>query len=227
LKRTVSAMLMASVILLLSVFVPSTAAADSGGRVVWRSPDGSAVRKVHEFDSGGPSFVTTFKRADAAGGHAGTLQDPPLGQCYGQINGQVNADYLDGLLEHTESTFYGETWCNTTAPGQSMRHMSATSELHQIVNGSNVVRKEAPTGECSKEQTTDPDCLRAVSTTTDNCFTYTFDDCHGTYYASVFYSLLLPDGWVWSTWPPFCDLVFQTELYCVADTATTYVFPTA
>jgi hypothetical protein len=164
-----------------------------------------------------PLVTATVKATFTRAAPAGLFQDdPPMGGCVANIQFSTTATYEDGVLADTETPFFGDDNCTTTAAGQTMQHMSVDSQLWI---GSNT-EKDAGVDECSHLQPSDSQCIFVDSTATDHCFAVGLTFCNGDYFAQMFYTLLLPTGWVWTSAPAGCTLNANVELDCKVQTST-------
>jgi hypothetical protein len=164
-----------------------------------------------------PLVTATVNATFARRSSTGFLQDvPPLGGCLATIQFSVTATYEDGVLADTQTPFFGDDKCTTTAAGQTLQHMSVDSQLWI---GSST-EKDAGVDECSHLQPSDSQCIFVDSTATDNCFAVGVKFCNGDYFAQMFYTLLLPAGWVWTSAPAGCTINANVELDCKIQTNT-------
>jgi hypothetical protein len=148
---------------------------------------------------------------------------PPGDGCGATVEFQTTATYVNNALVDTETPYSASIDCGTTGSGQTMRALWAGAELW--INSTRG-QPEAQPDECSHESSADPLCLDVRSGHVALCFQLTMS-CAGHYYAIGGYSLLLPDGWVWTSWPSNCLPLGPgpAELTCQLQTDSYYVSP--
>lgn len=156
-----------------------------------------------------------------------TLDDPPGQGCNATIQFNTTATY-DGttsVLESTETSYSGNVICTTTAAGQTMASLDADANM--FING-NLREPDAPNAHCQHFAASDPLCLDVASTSSAFCFALS-ERCDGLYSAAEQYALLLPDGWVYTSWPENCDDLGSggQELLCNIGTESREIPPVA
>lgn len=194
---------------------------DPAAKVVEQLPDGRT--KVVQKLQTAPQFLAALGSAKAKNLKTGAVMDvydPPLGGCDWQsgINGEVSSYYTDGILDEVEATWMGSVTCITTAPGQSLQHMSDYSvmifDTHDTAEGTVDDCNYAPGNACTYVLSIGSyPCLGEV--------------CAGVYSFKHYPTMLLPDGWVWVNWDTnnCTTLLGDQELYCRWYTNTVTVDP--
>lgn len=169
-----------------------------------------------------PAVAGDLSSAEARNQTTGELiqpfVDPPLGGCDWQdLSGTVNAWYTDGILSETNTSYQSSVTCLTTAAGQSMEHMSdhAVALLNSVQSSSGTV------DDCN--YTPGNPCTFAFSIGTFPCIG---SACAGVYQLQHYPTMLLPEGWIWTSWPTdqCTTLAGDRELYCYTY-STTYTVP--
>ena len=147
--------------------------------------------------------------------------DPPGGGCSGEVGFNTTATYVNAVLVDTETPYHSSVTCDITASGQTMRHIFNVAELY--INNQ-IAEPRAWPSECSHELPGDPPCLYGTSSANSLCLTITMR-CDGWYHVVGGYTLLLPEGWIWTRWPSTCILLHESELSCTLSTPSRYVSP--
>jgi len=163
-------------------------------------------------------FSTAEARNTVTGEVVRPFLDPPLGGCdFGDLSGTVHAYYLDGMLSETNTSYQSSVSCLTTAPGQTMEHMSdhAVALLNSVQSSSGTV------DDCN--YTPGNPCTFAFSIGTFPCIGSV---CAGVYQLQHYPTMLLPEDRLWTTWPAgtCTPLAGNRELYCYTY-SDTYTVP--
>lgn len=165
------------------------------------------------------SLATATATNLATGGSVSPLSIPPQGGCsWANLTGSFTSHYVNGALVGVDGFYQGSVGCTATGPDQSMAHMSNIVRVYR----DHVVVSDGSVGECNESLVA---CLFAHSAGEYVCTLYA--TCAGIYQLMHYPTMLLPDGWVWSSWPPECDAWGgNRELHCTGYSDTVVVTPT-
>lgn len=144
---------------------------------------------------------------------------PPQGGCsWANLTGTFNSHYVNGGLVGVDGFYQGSVGCSVTGPDQSMAHMSNIVRVykdHSVVSDGSI-------GECNETRAA---CLFAHSAGEYVCTLYAA--CAGVYQLMHYPTMLLPEGWAWTSWPPECDAWGgNRELHCTGYSDTIVITPT-
>jgi hypothetical protein len=133
------------------------------------------------------------------------MADPPGGGCNSEVQGNIVANYLNGALVNTETTYVGNILCTTTAPGQ---YMDGLIELATLwLNAQKI--DEGTEGACVNCTTTSSNGLKICAGQVS---------CSGRYRVGDVADMTLPAGWTWTSVPDGCDLLTENSLRCSVTT---------
>jgi hypothetical protein len=201
----------AALLAVVSMILPQQASAQSG------AAEPKMVKKSFTIEV--PTGGTQILPANAGNSvNAG----PPGGPCYyGNISGNIEAWYLEGILEHTDTFFNASIECQTTDPTQNMTRLTSIAKLYHYRD-----LKAEDVSECVHVLVTDPSCTAVYNWGYYQCWGQL--NCAGEWSAADNQALVLPPGWVWGPpTDPACSLSGGSrELLCIEQTGTAIVSPT-
>ncbi|MGY6652826.1 hypothetical protein ACXIZN_11710 [Amycolatopsis sp. TRM77291] len=151
----------------------------------------------------------------------GTYDDPPTGGCWGETSFNTTAYYLDGLLVETDTPYQAWVSCDVATPVETMAFLQTDAGMY--INGGKREPDAAPRS-CQKFQPSDPICVSVVSSSRAQCFSS--ERCDGLYGSANTFDMLLPEGWVYTYYPPECTLIAPQEVSCLVGTDLTEIPPT-
>lgn len=145
--------------------------------------------------------------------------DPPPNGCdWTDVSGNFHANYLEGILTDLTVDYQSDVSCTATEAGQSMENITNIARLYKDTS------TEVSYGildQCNYAPSNP--CLFAISIGAHVCVGDI--DCAGIYQVISNSSMLLPDGWVWTSWDEdYCTTAGgDTELFCRSFTGTATV----
>lgn len=150
-----------------------------------------------------------------------TYDDPPSGGCWGETSFNTTAYYLDGLLVETDTPYQASVSCEVSSPLETMAFLQADAGMY--INGGKREPDAAPRS-CQKFQPSDSICVATVSSSRAQCFVS--ERCDGLYGSANTFDMLLPEGWVYTSYPPECTLISPQEVSCLVGTDLVEIPPT-
>lgn len=149
---------------------------------------------------------------------------PPLGGCNWQPALTVTATYVNSVIADARADYTGNLACVTTAAGQTMDELTMTIASFKDFN----FRKGSDLIQCSNVVQSDPPCVGLQDSDQTFCSSITGENCSGNWTSNVTVTLLLPEGWVFSTPDEDCQFLDGEgrELLCTTFTGPAFVPPT-
>lgn len=186
------------------------------------STDGQHVIVAHKYSTSATQKFTFAKISSHATPHSaiGPNDTPPSGGCTATVAENVTGNYEDGVLADTVSQYSGAIHCTSSDPDQTMQYMR---DLAQLRKDGDVI-SQADLDQCNHQVPTDSPCVNLLSANTGYCIEALA--CVGDYSTEMNYAELLPDGWVWTSWPDTCsNSPGNQEIDCDINTGAIYVAP--
>lgn len=138
---------------------------------------------------------------------------PPSGGCWGQTSFSTTATYINGLLAETDTPYQGSVSCQVSNSAETMAFLQA--DVGMYING-NQRQPDAAPSSCQRFQPSDPVCTATVSAGRAECFIS--ERCDGYYGSANTFDMLLPEGWVYTSYPSECTLIAPQEVSCLVKT---------